>query len=656
MSQIKDILQEIHQVSPASKNINYLILLADRLRAGHKSNHSNQQLEQLINVLRNEEPLRNSFQQYIKNITGRESSIKLLTEVGIMSNEGFFSELKTKLAHYIIPPLENKHDLFFLMAKVFRKEYDYRWVSEISNEQWCQLFQLSGFREVNQLPGNSTQVAEVVEAARITSLRIAAIGIEPKLIDKLPELRKLKSPFLAQNQELDHLLFNYQQDHPQYDEADYKHLLVILNQCENYAEKINKNKSRFGTSLSLTNLMLRLKQNLDRLRRLLDLLQANHSFSHLEREVIFFKHLVKLENKKHHLVQFMSSNLSLLFFQITEHTSYTAKHYITQSRRGYYKLLLAALGGGLIVAFFALFKAEIAHFGLAYFGQAVMYSLNYATAFILIYVTHSTLATKHPAMTASYLAKSLDKDKNHSLENLAQLIIKVLRSQFIAFVGNVIMAFITSFLLIKLLNLMMPEDFITTEEAKKLVKQLSPTDSPALIFAALTGVWLFISGLISGYVNNYVHYHNLRRRLIKHPLLNKIFAARPLIRLADYLDSHFGSLAGNFSLGVFLGSMATFGYFIGIPLDVRHITFASGNFGMAYATLSNLDMNVIIHSVAGIMLIGFLNFTVSFGLALMIAIKSRQINFKQTQKVGYILLKRLFSRPLEFFFPVKSER
>lgn len=654
--QIKDILQEIHKASPASKNINYLILIADRLRTGHKADHINPQFEQLINVLSNEEILRSSFQQYIKTITSRESSIKLLTEVGIMSNEGFFSELKTKLAHFIIPPLENKHDLFFLLGKVFRKEYDYKWVSEISNDQWCQLFYLSGFREMNQLPGNSTQVAEVVQAARIASLRIAAIGIEPKLIDKLPELRKLKSPFLVQNQELEHLLLNYKQDHPHYNVADYKHLLVILNQCENYTEKVNKNKSRFGTSLSLTNLMLRLKQNLERLRRLLDLLQINPSYSYLEREVIFFKYLVKLENKKHHLVQFISSNLSLLFFQITEHTSYTAKHYITQSRREYNKLLIAALGGGLIVAFFALFKAEISHFDLAYFGQAVMYSLNYATAFILIYITHSTLATKHPAMTASYLAKSLDKDKNHSLENLAQLIIKVLRSQFIAFAGNILMAFVTSFLLIKLLNLMMPEDLITTGEAKKLVKELSPTNSPALLFAALTGVWLFISGLISGYVNNYVHYHNLRSRLIKHPLLSKMFAARPLIRLADYMDYHFGSIAGNFSLGVFLGSLATFGYFIGIPLDVRHITFASGNFGMAYATLSHLDLNVIIHSVTGIMLIGVFNFIISFGLALVIAIKSRQINFKQTRKVGQILIKRFFSRPLDFFFPVKSER
>ena len=102
-------------------------------------------------------------------------------------------------------------------------------------------------------------LAEVVQAARITSLRIAAIGIEPKLIDKLPELRKLKSPFLVQNQELDHLFFNYKEDHPNYNEADYKHILVILSQCENYAEKINKNKSRFGTSLSLTNLMLKIK-------------------------------------------------------------------------------------------------------------------------------------------------------------------------------------------------------------------------------------------------------------------------------------------------------------------------------------------------------------------------------------------------------------
>lgn len=654
MSKIKDILEEIHQASPPSRNIEFLILLADQLRIGYKPDKNNHKLEELIDLLFHNEDIRNSFQQYIRNVTSKESKIKLLTELGIMSNEGFFTELKIKLAHYLIPPLENKYDMFFLLGKIFRKEDDYRWVSAISNDQWCKLFKLAGFREINQLPGDNRNVAEVVQAARIASLRIAAIGLEAKLIDKLPELRKLKSPFLAQNQELDHLFYNYKKDHPHYNEADYKHLLVILNQCEDYAEKINKNKSKFGISLSLTNLMLRLKQNLGRLRQLLDLLKANPQYADLEREVMFFKYLVRLENQKNHLKQFMSSNLRLLFFQITEHTSNSAEHYISQTWKEYSRLLLAALSGGLIVAFFALFKAEISQFDLAYFGQEVMYSLNYAIAFILIYVTHSTLATKHPAMTASYLARSLDKDKNNSLENLAQLIIDVLRSQFIAFAGNVIMSFAIAFLLIKLFNYYSPEDFISTKEAKKLVKGLSPTNSLALFYAALTGVWLFISGLISGYVNNYVHYHNLRRRLIRHPVLKKFFNPRLLIKFADYLNYNFGSIAGNFSLGVFLGSMAPIGYFLGIPLDVRHITFASGNFGMAYATLPNIDLNIIIHSAIGISLIGFLNFFVSFGLALTIAIKSRRINFKQTRKIGDILLKRLFTRPLDFFFPLAN--
>jgi len=102
MSQIKDILLEIHRASPTSKNIKYLISLVDQLRIGHTSGQENPHVEQLINLLTHDETLRNSFQQYLKTTLNRESSIKLLTEVGIMSNEGFFSELSTKLA-----PLHN---------------------------------------------------------------------------------------------------------------------------------------------------------------------------------------------------------------------------------------------------------------------------------------------------------------------------------------------------------------------------------------------------------------------------------------------------------------------------------------------------------------------------------------------------------------------
>jgi site-specific recombinase len=43
-----------------------------------------------------------------------------------------------------------------------------------------------------------------------------------------------------------------------------------------------------------------------------------------------------------------------LSYEITQHTAKTGEHYITESKTEYFKMLYAAVGGGLIVGLLAL--------------------------------------------------------------------------------------------------------------------------------------------------------------------------------------------------------------------------------------------------------------------------------------------------------------
>ena len=653
---IKNILEQIAISSPSGKNSDLLIQLAGQLRPSRrKSGEAADAFNQLISILNEQDNLRISLKSYIHRITSGQSFVKLFTEVGIMSNEGFLTDILRIAGHVILPPVENKQDPINLIGRLFHHTGDYKWVSAISNDQWSRFFQLMELKPVSQLERQTPIVKDLTQSIKIISHRIAAIGLEPVLVNKLPELQRLKSPYLVQNNEINELIKDINKE-GYFSDADYRHILVMLSQCEEYAERIRRNKSRFGTSISLTNLMLRLKQNIMRIRRLLDLFKTEDNEIYMEREIIFLKDLVKLENKKSDILGHITSNLSLLTYQITEHKSATAEHYITHSGRDYFRLFVSALGGGFIVAFFCVFKVEISQWNLSYFGQAVLYSLNYASGFILIYVTHSTLATKHPAMTAAHIVKSLDQHSSMKPQHISLLIIKVIRSQFAAFMGNIIMAIIMTYLLIKLANFTDHQLSVDPEKAKKLLIDVSPIHSLAVIHAALTGICLFLSGIIAGYVDNISHYHNLEPRIKKHPLLRKIMPARKKIAFARYIDKHLGNLTGNFMLGVFLGSMAAIGGIFGLPLDVRHITFSSGNFGIALSTLSGLDLMVILISVSGILIIGLMNFTFSFGPALYIAFKSREVNLKQVRKAHLILLKHLLKDPLGLVFPTSKSK
>jgi site-specific recombinase len=60
---------------------------------------------------------------------------------------------------------------------------------------------------------------------------------------------------------------------------------------------------------------------------------------------------------------------------------------------------------------------------------------------------------------------------------------------------------------------------------------------------------------------------------------------------------------------------------------------------------------MILQVLLSLSVIGFLNFLVSFGLALGLAIRSRNINFKQTGQLVILLIKHFLKRPTDYFFP-----
>jgi site-specific recombinase len=98
--------------------------------------------------------------------------------------------------------------------------------------------------------------------------------------------------------------------------------------------------------------------------------------------------------------------------------------------------------------------------------------------------------------------------------------------------------------------------------------------------------------------------------------------------------------------------MAAFGKVVGLPLDIRHITFASAQFGAALATLKfQVTPELVGIIFASVFAMGLINLAVSFSLTLFVAIKSRRIRFAQTPELLGLLGEHFRKRPGDFFFP-----
>lgn len=401
-------------------------------------------------------------------------------------------------------------------------------------------------------------------------------------------------------------------------------------------------------------MMLRLQANIQRLKTLLNLLQADPARKSLERELALFLELAGALNKKQNLSAFITGHMSLLASQIAELSGKTGERYISNNKREFLKLGLAALGGGFIVAFFTISKAKLEAMRLPLLFEALAFGMNYAVGFLLIFISHSTLATKHPAMTAQRVAKALDE--SGAVDNLSSFIVKVIRSQAVAFAGNILMAFLTAILLMEAYEAATGKPLIDAGKARHLMEDLHPWKSLALFHAAIAGVGLFLAGVVSGFYDNQSLYHKFSTRLKRLRQFRPFHKSRRFIRLADYLGDNLGNLAGNVFLGFYLGSIAAIGAIVHLPLDIRHVTFSSGNLGLALGRLDHAPAGAIAVSAAGIALIGLVNFTFSFGLALAVGIKSRKIRFRRSAVLFRKLAARLAKYPLDFIYPPKEDR
>jgi site-specific recombinase len=119
------------------------------------------------------------------------------------------------------------------------------------------------------------------------------------------------------------------------------------------------------------------------------------------------------------------------------------------------------------------------------------------------------------------------------------------------------------------------------------------------------------------------------------------------------IGSGFG---GSIALGFLLGMIPVFARFFGLPIDVRHITLSTGSLTLAISSVGvqGVGWSAFMSAVAGIAIIGLLNFGVSFALALIVALRARDVPRGEHATLAGAVLRRLFRRPLEFFYPPRD--
>ena len=614
--------------------------------------------EVFLAYLKNNEEIKNNFRDYLFILFSNKSFAKALTDANILSENAFFPELKKRISYKFLPPVEDENTVSYIISKVlFNPKSDSNYIKNINPEDGSEFFKLMEIEKISTLPKVKK---ELLISANILALRSVGNALEAGITKMVPEYKNFDNPFVALQSELDSLIGRFKEDENlqiNSKDVDYKQIKIYLQQCLDFVDKAFKNASKFGISSKINQSLLKIRQQLRRIQDIIPILVVDNEEDILINSKNMVSNTLKYNSHRNNVRELIDDSTRLISHLITSHTAETGTHYIATSSKEYLKMFWKASGGGIIVGFLCIFKMMMSYSHGSEFSHAVLYSLNYAFGFIIIYLLGFTLATKQPAMTAATMAKVLSdessSDKNY--KEFANLVAKLSRTQFIAFVGNVLWSFPVALAIIYGMDWFLEKNFAVAK-ADKLLKDLNPIESKAILHACIAGFFLFISGIISGNISNSSIFNQVPERISQSPFLNQVIGAKNSKKLSDFYTKHWAGIISNFWFGIFLGVIAPLGVFLGLDLDIRHITFSAGNFALAlYGKGFDIDTYTFVISLVTIFLIGAFNFIVSFGLSMLLAFRSRKVNFGELTIIYKTILKYFIKNPLRFFIPLKSE-
>lgn len=632
-----------------TKSLDPLIEILHRIRKVH--------FTEVLNFLRENEEVTENFSYYIRNLFEGKPFNLSLTEANILSENAFYPEFKKRLLDTFLPSVENEETIWYLVDTVsVRPKADLEFFRNLKKEDLDEVFRLL---KIDRMILKPSVKNELLFSLNILAWRIIGNAMDVQVVNMAPEYRKFDNPFLAMQNEID-LLNQSFKENPEFlltsKDVNYKQIKVYLKQCLEFVALAFKNSSKYGISGKINQSLLKIRQQLERMTDILSVMIFDKEEDVLKNSKRLFFKILEYKSHKNNLRELFSDSTTLKSHLITNHTAETGSHYIASTTKDYLMMFWRASGGGIIVGALCVLKLLYGYIPGSDFSHAFLYAFNYAMGFIMIFLMNYTLATKQPAMTAATMAKVLSEGENtqKNYTDFAHLVSKLFRTQFIAFMGNVLLAFPIALAIIYGIDVLFAQNF-AAEKSTKLLTDLDPFESKAIFHACIAGFFLFISGIISGNVGNSSVFYHIPKRIEKNPFLNYFFGKSASKGLSDYYAKNWAGIISNFWFGIFLGITGPVGLFFGLDLDIRHITFASGNFALGlYGTDFSVTAKTFWISFVTVFLIGFFNFAVSFGLSMILAFRSRKVNFGEVKEIYREIVRYFLKNPLRFFLPIRS--
>ena len=595
-------------------------------------------------------------------------SAALFADFGFAPRMDLWGELGRRIRARVLPMTPDTSDLGELFALLFPGDDDTQWLRALDD---ATLERLLPYVEASDEAGAPAIAAEpsaadaprdwrlpFLDAIMFLASAVRASGFSPALRPRMSPELLADRPFRQLAQVAEQVRAHAEasstvggDDGALLREAQY--LRALLDVCRAAADSVHEHLEAHGVSVDVVFEVDQLRERTHRIELLLNCVISPAP----ARDVLnLIVELVQTAEARRSVRALLSRHYSLLARKVAERSAETGEHYITRDRGEYTQMLLAALGGGLVLAGTTLLKFLIVALALSAFWGGFWAGVNYAASFVLVQLLHFTVATKQPAMTAPAMAEKLgDVATDDAVEDFVDEVTNLIRSQAAGIFGN-LFAVAPAVLAVQLAwQAVFGAPLVGHQDAVHVLESLTLL-GPTALFAAFTGVLLFVSSIVGGWVENWFVWHRLDSAIAWNPRIVARLGAARARRWAAYWRAHISGFASNISLGLMLGIVPVVALFFGLPLEVRHVTLSTGQVAAALGAegLAVLHQSAFWWCVAAIPLTAALNLGVSFVLAFRVALRSRGIRLADRSRIYRAVRARLWRQPLSFVLPPRD--
>lgn len=594
-----------------------------------------------------------------RSVLGETSALRLLAGTGLPGHHGFLAETFSRLAKRILPAPRRDEDLADLAPRMFSHPRDADWLRAAPRGL------IASFATTLRAGTGASDPAwhalreAVLDAVDVLAVRIAALGLAEDVHARGPSGRISGSPFLRLQK-----ILRGTTERARAGEADppedVQARADALRDCRSYARNVLSQLDRQGVSVDLVYRLELLNKSLLRVERLTGALAADDSPAAAADLLVA---LVRDGVRDRSIRALVHANLRQLSRKIVDRSGATGEHYITATATEWRAMIASAAGGGVLTAVTTLLKFQIHALHMAPFFFGLTSSLNYAGSFVVMQLAGFTLATKQPSMTAAALARGLAAEDEEGgrpsdLQPMVEQIARITRSQLAAAFGNLLFVTFAATMISAAVLLATGTAILSPEKSRGVIESLHPLATGSIFYASITGLLLWFSSVCAGGFENWAVYHGIPDGIASSRRLRRWLGPNRAENFAAWFGNNLAGLGGNVALGFLLGMLPVFGKFFGAPIDVRHVTLSMGSLSFAGFSLvkEGLPLLPFLWAMAGILVIGALNFGVSFAFALVVALRARDVGLSGHWRLVKAVARRLIFHPREFVLPPSGRR